>query len=335
MSSQNRRVSNMNYKISTSCVKYLLLVALLVTVPYAYAFACSGQPCCVSVTKTCTNGTAPGEPISFSGTVKNYGIGTCTSVTVVDDNGTPGDFSDDVTVLGPIELGPGASANYSGSYTPAVSPSTDTVLATGTCQTNTSTATASATCEQEGGQCWLTAGGVKFSPITGTTMAEVKDNGPLDSVGGNVYPGCNATSGDGGNWNHIAHKKKLHFQGTDIQVIRCGNIAGIDPGSESPVTPFNFIEFKGTGSLKGISGNKDDFGTVCFFAHVEDRNEPGNENALLPNGGANVDRYYLNVFDCSSHASLLLIDMDGVVATIDPITITGGNFQIHISSCSN
>jgi hypothetical protein len=323
----------MNIKISARCVKYVLLVALLVTVPYSYALACSGMPCCPSVTKTCTSGT-DGASITFSGTVTNYGIGNCTNLTVVDDNGTPGDVSDDVMVLGPITLAAGDSASYSGSYTPAVSPSTDTVLVTGYSGSVMETATASATCSSEGGQCWLTAGGVKFSPITGTLLAEIKQNGPTDNVGGNVYPGCNSTSGDGGNWNHIAHSK-LHFQGTDIQVVRCGNVPGIDPGSGSPVTPFNFIDFQGTGTLKGIQGNKDDYGTVCFFAHVEDRNEPGNENALLPDGGALVDRYFLNVYDCSTHNSLLLVDMDGNPATIDPITITGGNFQIHISSCSN
>jgi hypothetical protein len=317
----------------------ILTVTALVLFSYTNAFA---PQLGISVTKTCTDAISPNGPIQYSGVVTNTGPWyALTNVTVVDDNGTPGDVNDDVTVLGPITLAVGASASYSGSYVPSTSPSTNTVTAIGYVDyfgtLYSASAQASATCNstQEGGKCWLTAGGVKFSPITGIMMAEVKQNGPTDSVGGNVYPGCNATSGDGGNWNHIAHSKKLHFQGTDITIVRCGNVPGIEPGSESPVTPYNFIEFQGTGTLKGIGGNKDDFGQVCFWARAEDRNEPGNERALLPGGGADIDRYYLRVFNCSSGQTLLLTDIDGNAATIDPITITGGNFQLHISSCSN
>lgn len=314
---------------------YVLAAAVLVLFPYANAYA---PGLCIDVTKTCTDGILPDGPILYSGVVRNCGPIALTNVTVVDDNGTPAYAADDVQVLGPITLAPagqsGDTAAYSGTYTPATSPSTDTVTATGHYNTYTITDKASATCKQEG-KCWLTAGGVKFSPITGIMMAEIKQKGPLDSVGGNVYPGCNPESGDGGNWNHIAHKANLHFQGTDITIVRCGNVPGIEPGSESPVTPYNFIEFQGTGRLKGIGGNKSDFGQVCFFARAEDRNEPGNERALLPDGGADIDRYYLRAFSCSSGQTLLLVDMDGNPATVDPITITGGNFQIHISSCNN
>jgi len=189
--------------------------------------------------------------------------------------------------------------------------------------------------------CWLTGGGVKFSPITNSRLAEITNgngNQPVHSFGGNVNPGCSPVAGEGGQWNHIAHALKLHFQGTAIQVVRCGNIPGIPEGSESPITPFNFIEFEGTGILKGISGNKADYGMVHFFARAEDRNEPGNEKANDNNGGSTVDHYFLNVFSNPSDpvgSSLLLVDVDGNAATIDPITITGGNLQLHISSCSN
>jgi hypothetical protein len=185
----------------------------------------------------------------------------------------------------------------------------------------------SATCRGEG-KCWLTGGGVKFESITGTDMAQ---KGPKDSLGGNVYPGCNEDSGDGGQWNHIAHILKLHFQGWTIHVETCGNVADHEPGSDSPVTPYNYIEFSGTGTLKGIHGNKVDYGTVNFFARAEDRNEPGSKEA---NAGAYIDKYFLYVFD-SEGTKLLLIDGDGIPATVDPVTITGGNLQIHISSCDD
>ena len=183
-------------------------------------------------------------------------------------------------------------------------------------------------CPEPEKACWLTGGGVKFSSITGTKMAE---HGPDHNFGGNVFPSCDPDPGDGGNWNHISHDDRLHFQGKVITRVECGNVEGIEPGSESPVTPHNFIEFSGIGTLKGIKGNKADYGTVRFFARCEDRNEPGSRGAK---DGIDVDRYFLHVFDSDGN-TLLLVDMDGNPATVDPITITGGNLQIHISSCDD
>jgi hypothetical protein len=187
-------------------------------------------------------------------------------------------------------------------------------------------------CQTAPGLCWLTAGGAKFSSITNTLVGE---NGPEHMWGGNVYPGCSPTAGDGGNWNHVANYLKLHFHGTHIVVDRCGNIDGIPPGSTSPVTPFNYIEFHGTGTLKGIKGNKADYGTVYFFAHCEDRNEPGSSGQR---DGAGKDRYFLHVFSNLADpngSTLLLVDVDGNPATVDPVTITDGNMQIHITSCDD
>jgi len=178
-------------------------------------------------------------------------------------------------------------------------------------------------------KCWLTGGGVKFSPITRTPLAE---KGPLHNFGGNVNPSCDPDPGDGGQWTHIAHDAKLHFTGTQIRVVRCGNVADHPPGSTSPVTPYNFIEFEGTGTLKGVSGNKADYGTVTFFARAEDRNEPGGE-AGGNNSGSYIDRYFLRVAD-GGGTTRLLVDTDGNAVTVDPISITGGNLQLHISSCA-
>jgi len=182
------------------------------------------------------------------------------------------------------------------------------------------------------GACWMTGGGVKFDPVVKADLAEA---GPADTLGGNVFPSCSPDPGDGGQWNHVAHSLKLHFQGWTIETVRCGNVMGIPPGSETPVTPFNFIEFWGTGTLKGIKGNKVDLGDVLFFGRVEDRNEPGSKGAKE---GALVDRYYLQVFtDAADPAgsTVFLIDQDGDPTTLDPILITGGNLQLHVSSCDD
>ena len=185
----------------------------------------------------------------------------------------------------------------------------------------------SASCRDEGA-CWLTGGGVKFSTIAGDWLAE---RGPKDSLGGNVFPSCSPDPGDGGNWNHVSHSAKLHFLGRTIETVECGNVPDIEPGSESPVTPFNYIEFMGTGTIKGIKGNKFPSTPVSFFARAEDRNEPGSNGAK---DGADIDRYFLHVFDTGGN-TLLLVDMDGQAATVDPILITGGNLQLHVSSCDD
>ncbi|MBI5070579.1 MAG: carboxypeptidase regulatory-like domain-containing protein [Deltaproteobacteria bacterium] len=174
--------------------------------------------------------------------------------------------------------------------------------------------------------CWLTGGGAKFSNIAGVLVAE---RGPKVSFGGNVNPSCSPEPGMGGQWNHVDHERRLFFQGSQITVDRCGNVEGIEPGSTSPVTPYNFIEFSGTGRLKGIAGNKLDRPLVCFAARAEDRNEPGSSGQR---DGAYRDRYFLRVFDCSTGATLLVLETTAGAA--DPVVITDGNLQLHASSCA-
>lgn len=193
--------------------------------------------------------------------------------------------------------------------------------------------------------CWLTAGGAKINPLTNITLAE---KGPKINFGGNVNPGCSPTAGDGGNWNHLDKTFNYHFQMSAIQVLRCGNVDGIPPGSTSPVTPYNFIEWKGQGrAVKPINADITKGSPVCFYARAEDRNEPGSNGAR---DGALKDRYYIGVFECDGSGLpdltkaplyyLSLIDPGtGLLTPPDasgfapPIPITDGNLQLHVSSC--
>jgi hypothetical protein len=175
------------------------------------------------------------------------------------------------------------------------------------------------------GRCWLTGGGGKVFE-DGTGM-------PLHSYGGNINPGCSPTAGDGGSWNDVWHAENLHFHGQHIEVLRCGNVAGIPEGSTSPETPFNFIEFQGTGTLKGIRANKADFGTVHFFGRYEDRGEPGSRGESDPDAR---DRYFLHVYSNPADpagSTLMLVDIDGDASTVDPLIVTTGNLQIHWQPC--
>ena len=182
-------------------------------------------------------------------------------------------------------------------------------------------------CEALG--CWMTGGGAKFSTIAQLYVAE---KGPQVSFGGNVYPGCDPNAGEGGNWNHVDHANKLHLQGRHIEVVECGNIGEPVPdGSTSPPTPYNFIRYDGTGTLKAIAGGKyDGPEQVCFNARVEDRNEPGSSGVRE---GAKKDRYGIRVFDCASGATLLSLEDGEVEGWPVPIIITDGNLQLHVSSC--
>jgi len=179
--------------------------------------------------------------------------------------------------------------------------------------------------------CWFTGGGAKIDPLFGPAA----EKGKWISFGGNVYPGCNATSGDGGNWNHVDRLANLHFQGRTIEVTDCGNVTPPPPpGSTSPVTPFNYIEWRGVGTLKGIQGRKFNMG-VYFSARTEDRNEPGSKDS---NAGSGVDRYYLHVYSDPGDpvgSTLLLVNGDPNPANVLPIEIDHGNFQLHVSSCDD
>lgn len=182
-----------------------------------------------------------------------------------------------------------------------------------------------------GDACWFTGGGAKIDPLIDIHVAT---KGKLHSFGGNVNPGCSPTAGDGGNWNHVARGDiKLHFKGTSIRVVECGNVPGIPPGSTSPVTPFNYIKFEGTGTLKGIQGNKADYGTVRFFAYCEDRNEPGHDG---DNDGALIDRYYLRVWNVASDGTeVVQLLVTGPASDYDPVPITDGNLQLHWRPCDS
>src|SRR6185436_11551541 len=89
--------------------------------------------------------------------------------------------------------------------------------------------------------------------------------------------------------------------------------------SKSSVSSFSFIEFQGTGTLKGIGKNKVNYGNVQFFARAEDVDEPGHK----------TDRLYLRVFN-SAGTTLLLISADSPnPLNVAPVTISTGNLQMH------
>lgn len=92
----------------------------------------SFETCKLSLTKECPSGdinaTETGFVYNYNGTVTNGGFGTLYDVLVVDNAGTPGDTSDDIEHAFDT-LGPGASADYSGSFTSLLNPPTNSAQA--------------------------------------------------------------------------------------------------------------------------------------------------------------------------------------------------------------
>jgi hypothetical protein len=154
------------------------------------------------------------------------------------------------------------------------------------------------------GRCWLTGGG---------TIDKAKGK-PHYSYGGVVNPGCSPTAAGGGNWNVVDHAAGLHFKGLDIVVISCSGVP-----DRSPKVNVNIIDFAGTGTIKGVSGNPKGLTAVTFVARAIDNGEPGHGK----------DQLYLQVVDSASGQTLLQIGSD----PDHPATIATGNLQIHTSSC--
>jgi hypothetical protein len=99
------------------------------------------------------------------------------------------------------------------------------------------------------------------------------------------------------------------------------------------VTPVNFIEFTGTGWVKGVAGNKADYPLVYFWGHYEDREEPGSHGQPDP---LYRDRYFLHVYTNPANptgSTVMLVDGDTDPATMDPIAVDTGNLQMHFQPC--
>ena len=154
------------------------------------------------------------------------------------------------------------------------------------------------------GQCWLTGGG---------TIGKTKGVANY-SFGGVVYPGCSPRAADGGNLNVIDHALGLHFQGKAIIVDDCSGVS-----TRSPRVNVNIIDFHGTGTMTGISGNPLQTMAVTFIGRAIDNLESGGGNDML----------YLTVMDENNN-----VVMQIGTSTADPAVISTGNLQIHTSSCN-
>lgn len=276
---------------------------------------------CFTVTKNCQDAVGVGEPITFTGTVTNCSSTTTyTNVTVVDDHAG--------TVLGPITLGPGISAGFSGSYFPLESPSTNTVTATVAGPWGTQTFTASATCLSEPppigcrvtGGGWDTAGLAVDGLNWDGTFAEAKMNGGNGqsnryTFGGQAGANTALPPQPKGEWTHVNHfgpagNFTFHAgtasapEGTEIDQIICSDPGGCRPSGDPP-SPAKQIDFAGVGTFKNIKSSDPLLIGVIpgvtfhwFDVHIEDLGEPGNlvkgvekKNIVCVGNGSGTDAF--------------------------------------------
>jgi hypothetical protein len=142
-----------------------------------------------------------------------------------------------------------------------------------------------------------------------------KKGKPLYTFAGSVLPACGCTNGDSGVWEVIAQCSKLHFQGCQFEIVNCG-----DETSSTSSCAIHFIEFQGTGILKGIAGCKANFGLVYFHARAEDHGDRG-------------DSLYFRAFDADGN-TLLLISSDSTDATdVAPLPICDGKIVVGHDCC--
>jgi hypothetical protein len=147
--------------------------------------------------------------------------------------------------------------------------------------------------------------------LTGNASIRSSKGRPLHGFGGSVTTDCSGAMG--GNWSDNDHSRGLQFKSTAVQTAKC----------VIPIRGPNYVEFSGTGILRGGGGNKVSPTPVSFFAHMEDRSYFNRQ----------PDLYYLRVTDASG-AVLMLVSADPEnPQNVAPVPIGSGDLKLQVTSC--
>jgi hypothetical protein len=145
--------------------------------------------------------------------------------------------------------------------------------------------------------------------------------GPEHVFEGRVFKDCKP-GGHWGDWSDVSQQSGLRFKSSRIETVTFGEL----PGATAHHKPLKcmpaFVELSGTGTLKGIAGNKTDFGPVRFFARCEDCVGTGVE-----------DRYYLRVYGSGGVTLLLVSGDEANPLVVAPVTISLGIFEVQRDEC--
>jgi hypothetical protein len=163
-------------------------------------------------------------------------------------------------------------------------------------------------CQTESGNCRLKGDGVIRSQTR---------NRPDHTFAGTIFSRTSPTMVRGGEWVDVAHNLNLLFRSTQVESVRCGDLAGAP--SNRRMHKASFIEFSGTGTLKGIGNNRVKFNPVMFTARAEDHDE----------SATGVDRYYLRVFTPDGITRLLVSGDLSNPTNIVTVPISSGELEIQ------
>jgi hypothetical protein len=122
-------------------------------------------------------------------------------------------------------------------------------------------------------------------------------------IGGNAKSG--GTNADSGKWDVLDVKNRLHLEAIVTDVIVCGTYT-------NGTCVYHYMDFSGSGTLKGVSGCRANYGSVTFIARVED-------------GGSCrgcADRIYVRVLDATNN-TVLLVNGDTNPDNVMPVNVAG------------
>lgn len=151
--------------------------------------------------------------------------------------------------------------------------------------------------------CWLQGGGA----------IKAGKGRPEFTFGLDIAPNCSTNRTNDlaeGHLNVVAHNLKLRLKGTALEVVNCGTANGT-----------NYIDFQGIGEVKGIAGNRVNYGLVQITGRITD--------------GGSVDSLYLRAYTDAGQTVLLISSQMNNAASVAPRRVTNGDVVIYSGNCLN
>jgi len=231
---------------------FINAVCVLVSIMFVLVFTSEAPApgtASISLVKSCTDASGPGEPILFSATLTNTGEDNIINITCADVPPTA------LTGV-PTSLLYGQSATITGSYIPASNPSTDTITCNGTGQYTSRpvTASASATCRYaEDGRCTLTPGYWKTHSQDGparydTTWAAIGEDTIFYLSGQSYYVVLWMTPERGNAYYILAHQ----FIAAKLNIAKGASVPiNVQTAITASTNLFNTYTPANIGALKG------------------------------------------------------------------------------------
>ncbi len=138
---------------------------------------------------------------------------------------------------------------------------------------------------------------------------------PLCVIAGEVSP-VNGGTNLCGEWVVVSFASKLQFKGQPVDVV--------DEGEDTDANGalYKYMEFEGTGTLKGFGGCRANYATVSFYVRVEDHG----------NSRATPDLIYFRADSADGTTRLLISADSNNPMDIAPVQISKG--KVELSVCS-